>query len=1224
MKYSELIHFEPITSVIKLVTTDTRKVQENLVKSYVFSKKMLDAIPEVISKNLDTDSALEQKGIQVVGSYGTGKSHLMAIIGAIAEDASLLDLVTEESIKPSLLRFAGKYKTLRFEVGVDKPLKDVLFFQLERFLKANGVAFTFDPENSQSWKEQLKEMIAAFEAVFPDKHILVVIDELLEYLQGRNPQSLNNDLMLLRQVGEVCDGTRFKIIFGVQELLYRSTSLQFAATMLGKVEDRFEDLIINKDDVAYVVKERLLKKDAHQKQAIRDHLVKFGHLFDGINTSLNEYVDLFPVHPSYVSTFERIKVGKSQREILKTLSARFEAIASTDVPTDRPGLVSYDTYWEDINSTASMLIIPDVRTVKDKMDTIYERIDSHFVAGRANKKAIAKQIANALAVKVLCDDLDKHNGAGARDLKEDLCQTISGIDDPELLTQTIETTANQLKSATSGQFVDQDTVSNQFYVRTEGGINIAQIVRDYADNVLKKNLPVSDQYFFEFLQFVLAIKQDPYRTGFQIWQHSLEWIDKKSYRLGYIFFGNPNERSTTEPMQQYYLFFCPLFSDLDRNDGEDEVYFDMRGFSDAFKERIYLFGAALAKHGDASSDQKPLFESQIVEHRKKALELFEQEYVDKTQLLYKGTKTNLKSYQLPPSGSSKESVFATVAAKVLNKHFSDRSPDYPAFTDLGSPITPENFEGRIKSALRKLTSFSQANREGEAILAGLGLLGPNSIDTQNSKYADSIRKQLRAKGPGKVLNRDEVLYVHYQPQNLWYTKDYSIDFQLEFVVLAAMVYKGDIEVSWAGKSLTASTIEGNLLSLQTEDLFTFQSIREPIGLPVKALKTLFSVLGLPDLSAELEKPETMSSIRSSAETKVRRVVETKAKIQAGIKCRSVDLLAPVTAKEQVEKLERLSTVLDSVIGYNTIGKLRGFKLTSEELTDTFTSLAICDATDRLLSHSTKFEKLIGYLGSAKSYVVESERPLYDDIERNIDRLASVVSSDSEAEFKRYETVLNGLIDQYADYYLQQYVKCRLSSADSQKKELLLLSDTKKICDILQDFEMLNKTEYQNWLNSLSALKPSKTDISKAAIKLEPYHDFSPREYYNKATDTIASLTDRLNTLLEKWTSAMRQIFKDPSVKDNISLLDASDRMLIESFRDGEVDISISNAVKLKKLISELSKGFDRIELSAIDLQKILLRPMTLDEARTSFEGYLEQICKGKDRSKVRILFTEAK
>ena len=70
MDYKELIHFEPITSVVKLVNAGELAIAEGLVKTFVFSKKMQEDMQEVIIKNLVPNPSYETKGIQIVGSYG--------------------------------------------------------------------------------------------------------------------------------------------------------------------------------------------------------------------------------------------------------------------------------------------------------------------------------------------------------------------------------------------------------------------------------------------------------------------------------------------------------------------------------------------------------------------------------------------------------------------------------------------------------------------------------------------------------------------------------------------------------------------------------------------------------------------------------------------------------------------------------------------------------------------------------------------------------------------------------------------------------------------------------------------------------------------------------------------------------------------------------------------------------------------------------------------------
>jgi hypothetical protein len=1219
MQYKELIQFEPITSVVKLVNAGDSAVAENLVKTFVFSDKIQEDLREVIIKNLVTEPTYETKGMQVVGSIGTGKSHLMSLVSVIAENADLIQFLQDDQLKKEFQPIGRKYKVLRFEIGTDKPLKDIVFAQIERYLKKEGVDYTFDSESNFSWKELIQQMMAEFEANFPDKHFLIVIDEMLEYLKGRGATALYNDLMLLRQLGEACDNSRFKLMFGVQELLYRSPEFQFQADMLNKIEDRYDDLIITKEDVSFVVKERLLKKDLHQKEKIRNHLLKFAHLFDGINTNPNEFIDLFPVHPSYISYFEKIKHGKSQREILKVLSSKFAAMQNNEVPESNPGLITYDSYWPDLSGNPSMLTIPDIRSVKDKMDNVYGLINNHFTGARANRKTIAFNIANALAISILTDDLGKRNGASAFNLKEDLCATIKGIDEPELLLDAIDSTAKHLIKATSGQYIDQDEVSSNYYIREEAGVNIPQLIRNYADEVIKKDPDQADQYFFDFLQFVLEIQQDSYRSGFKIWQHSLEWIDKKSFRLGYIFFGNPNERSTTEPIQQYYIFFSPLFNKIDRNDESDEVYFDVTGLSDNLKNIIYLYGGAKALYGNASTNQKPLFENYIKEYLQKAISQFDKEYADKINVIYKGESKSLKSFPLPGQGSTKEMIFRSVAARLLNKAFNEKFPNYPAFTDLQHPIAKDNYDGIILSALRKVANPSVPNRNGEAILSGLGLWSGQTIVTDNSKYAESIKKKMKDAGDGAVLNRGDILWVHYAPANLWYSVDYNIDFQLEFIVLAALAFKGDIEIIWSGgKNLSATNIE-SVLNLSEEDFFTFQHIKQPQGIPVKHLKELFNCLRLPDYTSDLEKPETISKIITEAKTRVERVVQTKAVIAQGLKCRNVPLLDEDEASKMKEELEKLANMLDSIQSYNSYGKLKAFKFTEDELNDAFKAWAYCDQIEKLKQKAEKFERLVGYLYAAQSYVVEAEKPLYDDIKAAIDNLSAVLSSDKDSEIKKYEALLNSLIDRYADYYLKQYTRCRLSKQDFFAKERVLGSEKKRICDIIKDSDFITATDYQNWINSITSLREADASLTKAKVMKEPYHNFNPREYYGKTTYNINELEDQLDNILEKWTTAMRSVFKDPSVQENMDILSTGDKQLVENFRNGNLDLTAENAHRFRDLISQFAQGIDKVEITAEDIRKQLNKPLTPQEAIDALTKYIDGLCMGKERNKVRII-----
>ena len=54
------------------------------------------------------------------------------------------------------------------------------------------------------------------------------------------------------------DNPKVATLLGIP--VYHSSEFKFAADMLQKVNDRYKDIIITKEDVAFIVKNRLLKK----------------------------------------------------------------------------------------------------------------------------------------------------------------------------------------------------------------------------------------------------------------------------------------------------------------------------------------------------------------------------------------------------------------------------------------------------------------------------------------------------------------------------------------------------------------------------------------------------------------------------------------------------------------------------------------------------------------------------------------------------------------------------------------------------------------------------------------------------------------------------------------------------------------------------------------------------------------------------------------------------
>ena len=108
MKYKELIQFDPIESVVQLRDADQASAAQQLVSTYVISDEMSDRLTNLVFPQLQFETPADNKGLLVVGNYGTGKSHLMSVVSSIAEDASLLSALNNQRVAESAEMIAGR------------------------------------------------------------------------------------------------------------------------------------------------------------------------------------------------------------------------------------------------------------------------------------------------------------------------------------------------------------------------------------------------------------------------------------------------------------------------------------------------------------------------------------------------------------------------------------------------------------------------------------------------------------------------------------------------------------------------------------------------------------------------------------------------------------------------------------------------------------------------------------------------------------------------------------------------------------------------------------------------------------------------------------------------------------------------------------------------------------------------------------------------------------
>ena len=157
-------------------------------------------------------------------------------------------------------------------------------------------------------------------------------------------------------------------------------------------------------------------------------------------------------------------------------------------------------------------------------------------------------------------------------------------------------------------------------------------------------------------------------------------------RLGYLFFGAPNERSTAIPSRDFYLYFVQPFEPPHYSDEKkaDEVFFRLVGKDDSFTQSLKLYAASLELASISSGAKKTTYEKKASEHLAGLTKWLRDNLLNAVEVGYQGSRRKLVQW-LKESGKGgglniRDSVNA-VASKCLAEHFTNLAPEYPAFFD---------------------------------------------------------------------------------------------------------------------------------------------------------------------------------------------------------------------------------------------------------------------------------------------------------------------------------------------------------------------------------------------------------------------------------------------------------------------------------------------------------------------------------------------------------------
>ncbi|WP_287942252.1 DUF6079 family protein [Sphingopyxis sp.] len=1239
MQYGDLIQFEPIESVIQLLDANRPDEAKKLVSTYVISDDMAERIAMQMIPQLSFDEAVDHKGVLVVGNYGTGKSHLMSVLSLVAEDADYVSMIRHPKVAEAASAIAGKFKVHRIEISSQMSLRDIITQQLEVFLDKQGVSFSFPAADKViNNKAAFEEMMAAFADVHPNHGVLLVVDEFLEYLRSRKDHDLVLDLSFLREIGEVAKHLRFRFVAGVQEAIFDSSRFQHVADSLRRVKDRFTQVLLARQDVSFVVAERLLKKTADQQDKIRSYLTPFAKFYGSMNERMDEYVRLFPVHPDYIGTFERL-VFTEKRGALVTLRDQIQAILKDQVPDDRPGLIGYDKFWETVTSNSVLRADPNIGPVLKVSEVLSERVSKAFT--RPAYKPMALRIIDGLSVHRLTTGGDIYVPVGptAEELRDTLCLFQPGIEDmggePEAdLLSLVQTVLRETLKTVNGQFISKAADTEQYYLDLKKDV-------DYDAQIEKRAEALSDDaldraYYSAIRQLMERTDDTAYVTGHQIWQYQIEWQERRVERSGYLFFGAPNDRPTAQPERDFYIYFIqpfepPRFRDDTKG---DEVFFRLKGLDEAIKRHLSYYAAAQELASTSSGGAKTVYLDKAKDAlrdmskwlQEKQMAAYEVTYQGKSKTLQewtKGVSLRDKARLGPDERINFRDVVNVISGLALSNQFAEVAPEYPTFSAL---VTEANRKQLIGNALRALAGGNRT-KDAVVILDGLEMLDGDRIDPTHSRYAQEVLARLKSKGHGQVLNRSELVNGEAEVEYFAPIK-FRLEPDLLVAVLGGLVYAGDIVLAVTGDKIDSGKIT-LLAERPLDELRQFKHVEAPKEINVAVLRSLFEMLGLPPGLAQQAtqgSDEPVKLLQEEVGKLTRRVLSGATDMAGRLSFWGQPLLREEEIRDWRTKLDALKAFSESLAPYNTVGKLKNLRVGSDDISSQKKNLEVLQAVEGML-------ELVAELGTTASYLSQAEmvlpadhawvRQAQDARKQVLDKLAADRTAQHAAEYRQ---TLAKLKKDYITAYVGLHSKARLGVTEEKTKSALRKDPRLISMRALAGISLMPTSQLTSFEEKLDKLKScaSLVDSELSASPICPHCGFRPANEQGDllpASNVLSQLDDELDRLVAGWTQTLLDNLDDPIIQENFDLLKPAARSLVDGFISSK---SLPDTVtpEFVAAVQEALSGLEKINVSSADIRQALLQggsPATPEDLRKRFESFLNERCKGKDTTKLRFV-----
>jgi len=1222
----KLFNYTEIKDVVD-IDTDLQQddLQKELVSSYIISK----GLEQQIIDFFDNLKKPKHKAVKIIGNYGSGKSHLIAFIVSVINKPELRPLIKNPTVRKATDNISRNFFTVQFELQpVDVDLSYFFFREVEKQIKKTyGWEIPkYKKDETLNFKDHLADIIACLKEKDPTKGLLVVVDEVSDFLQAKQSFQIKRDFQFLRVVAQVCQDQDLLLAISMQEDIYSSPKLKDIAGDEARISERFQNIIIRREAVKKVISQRIVPKTKEQEIEIANKLKPFINKIEDVANKQEEYIELFPFTPGLLNLFHELPYFE-KRGIIQFAQTELKYVIDKPFPY----FFTFDRIYDILANNPNNKNLEGVYDLVKTVNIVVQKISANLEE-KLHTDAI--KLIKGLAVYSLWSK--GQNGATAKELAEQLL-IIPQNNALEAFMQ-VSIIIKKIKDITDGLYIKivNDKATGNDYFKFDPSITDVDPDEKIESEIIAVGGDEDKQEVVLFEQIKEILDSEHYKNSPNIFIDEATWMSVKSYRKGLIVFQRKGQEIKSLNKADYVINFVSPFSNkktIKYSDNQLNIKLNI-GKQENIEiiKRIVAIKSLMGKNVMVSAMNKRLNDTVsgfrnpagvVVPGIKYRIAMWVQNIADAD---LNGNKISIKS-TLGKDFNNLSEIVSELKEKLFDKLFNAKFPEHPKYAET---LSSNNIVATLTHISQEVCNgnFRTLSNRSKNFLDTLNLLNDNGDpDVGSNKITQLILTTVNAK-KGKVVdvNKEIVAELRKTP--------YGLEPETVYFLLIVLTTLGKVALKGrGGDEFDISNIKEKFKSISQFENIVYVVKKDDLSYDFA--QNLLNALGLNGAKMLQEKYRNEAFVEYK--TKVKEITDNITSVEfiiTKLENKTSLYLNIDSAKNILDEVKTIDWQALDISNHAKFNKLEYLKSDLAKITKSLTSLDNLKTT--LHEYNSIIHKGLEYMNDALE-ILRANKEFANDVQ--IENKLEQFYDDTLAIVKDFKKLIQlserfpitGKIDAFKKIYVTEFYYPALQNTIGNKvnwkvfenyRQHSLFDKTEMLSNA--DCNLKNKLQVKiNLWNSLLALRAERVDADRLYdIPFDTASNFMKIERNYKAIAVESkNIEKNIENIFKEYAKTTIAEVKQKAKQLEMVKIAAEYKKAIKLIIETE-QLPDEITPQLIDAINKLFVDIKVVKLNKEDLSNELFKQdelLTFEQIRKSFFDVLNQLEKQKtDETRFKI------